>query len=265
LAATGQAAYRERFGPLVGVIHVAFGDLPAVEKALDDNVAAVLVEPVQGEGGVVPAPAGFLEGLRQLTTARGALLLADEIQTGVGRTGKFLGLDHSGIKPDALALAKGLGAGFPIGAMLCQAHLESALPAGSHGSTFGGNPLASAVARAVLACIDRDKLLEHAAELGAYLGRRLEELAQKHPRVVARARGLGLLHGLVLQPDVDARNLLGVLRNAGVLLTIAGGSALRFSPPLVITRAELDEGLAIVDDVLASAAPRAASTGSAVA
>jgi acetylornithine/N-succinyldiaminopimelate aminotransferase len=264
LAATGQAAYREGFGPLVGVTHVPFGDLAAVEKVLDDSFAGVLVEPVQGEGGVVPATPAFIQGLRSLTSERGALLLADEIQTGVGRTGKFLGFEHFGVKADALALAKGLGGGFPIGAMLCQEHLSSALPAGSHGSTFGGNPLASAVARAVLNRIEKDKLLDHVTELGAHLGRRLNELAEKHPRVVSRARGLGLLHALVLQPDVDTRSVLGALRQAGVLLTVAGGIALRFSPPLTISRAELDEGIAVVDTVLAAVAPKSTTAGSAV-
>lgn len=261
LAATGQPAYREGFGPLLGVIHVPFNDLGAVDKALDGSVAAVLVEPVQGEGGVLPAAAEFIAGLRRLTSERGALLLADEIQTGVGRTGKFLGFDHYGVKADAIALAKGLGGGFPIGAMLCQEHLGSALPAGSHGSTFGGNPLASAVARAVLARIERDRLVEHVSEVGAYLGRRLAELATKHPALVLSARGVGLLQALVLKPEVDARALLGTLRNAGLLVTIAGGSALRVSPPLTITRAEIDEGLAIIDSVLSSSVPQKLAAG----
>jgi acetylornithine/N-succinyldiaminopimelate aminotransferase len=252
LAATGQAGYRDGFGPLVGVIHVPFGDADAVAAHLDDSVAAVLVEPVQGEGGVIPAPAGFLERLRSLTHASGALLLADEIQTGIGRTGRFLGFDHTDVKPDAIALAKGLGGGVPIGAMLCQKHLEGALPPGSHGSTFGGNPLASAVARAVLARVEADQLVEQARSHGAYLGERLAELVQRHPKSVETSRGLGLLQALVLRPGVDARNLLDALRAAGVLLTIAGGTALRFSPALNIEKSEIDEGIAIVDRVLSA-------------
>lgn len=250
LAATGQAAYRDGFGPLAGVIHVPFGDADAVAARLDDTVAAVLVEPIQGEGGVLPAPPGFLESLRGLTQAKGALLLGDEIQTGVGRTGKFLGFEHSGVKPDAIALAKGLGGGVPIGAMLCQKHLASALPPGSHGSTFGGNPLASAVARAVLARIETDKLVDRSRELGAYLGERLQELVKRHPHSVESSRGLGLLQALVLKPGIDARDLLERLRFAGVLLTIAGGSALRFSPALNIERTEIDEAVSILDEVL---------------
>lgn len=252
LAATGQAAYREGFGPLTGVVHVPYGDVERVAAQLDDSVAAVLVEPVQGEGGVIPAPPGFLERLRALTRERGALLLADEIQTGIGRTGRFLGVDHSGVRPDAIALAKGLGGGVPIGAMLCERSLETALPPGSHGSTFGGNPLASAAARAVLARIDADQLVDRARENGAYLASRLAELVRRHPETVEAARGLGLLQALVLSKGVDARQLLEALRNAGVLLTVAGGNALRFSPALNIEKDEIDEGIEIVSKVLAS-------------
>jgi acetylornithine/N-succinyldiaminopimelate aminotransferase len=252
LAATGQAAYRDGFGPLVGVIHVPFGDADAVAARLDDSVAGVLVEPVQGEGGVTPAPAGFLRRLRQLTQASGALLLGDEIQTGVGRTGRFLGFEHAEVMPDAIALAKGLGGGVPIGAMLSQKHLETALPPGSHGSTFGGNPLASAVARAVLARIDADKLIDKARDNGAYLGERLQWVAQAHPETIEGSRGVGLLQALVLKPGVDARTLLESLRAAGVLLTVAGGTALRFSPALNVERAEIDEAIGIVDRVLST-------------
>lgn len=252
LAATGQAAYRDGFGPLSGVLHVPFGDAEAVAARLDDSVAGVLVEPVQGEGGVTPAPDGFLRRLRELTQERGALLLGDEIQTGIGRTGRFLGFEHAEVMPDAVALAKGLGGGVPIGAMLTQKHLETALPPGSHGSTFGGNPLASAVARAVLARIDADKLVDKARDNGAYLAERLQRVARAHPQTVEGSRGLGLLQALVLKPGVDARTLLESLRAAGVLLTVAGGTALRFSPALNIERAEIDEGIGIVDRVLSN-------------
>jgi acetylornithine/N-succinyldiaminopimelate aminotransferase len=252
LTATGQAAYRDGFGPLVGVIHVPFGDVDAVAAKLDDTVAGVLVEPVQGEGGVLPAPPGFLERLRALTRERGALLLADEIQTGIGRTGKFLAFEHAGVTADAVALAKGLGGGVPIGAMLTTRQLETALPPGSHGSTFGGNPLASAVARAVLARIDADKLVDNARDTGAYLAERLRQLVEAHPTTVESTRGLGLLQALVLAPGVDARTLLESLRAAGVLLTIAGGTALRFSPALNIERSEIDEAVGILDRVLSN-------------
>lgn len=250
LAATGQAAYRDGFGPLGGVLHVPFGDIDAVAEKLDDTVAGVLVEPVQGEGGVSPAPPGFLKSLHDLTRRSGALLLGDEIQTGVGRTGTFLGFEHSGVEPDAIALAKGLGGGIPIGAMLCKQALEGALPPGSHGSTFGGNPMASAIALAVLENIESEGLLEHAKQLGSYLGSELASLALRYPQVATGARGQGLLQALVLQPEVDARSLLESLRRAGLLLTVAGGCALRFSPALNVTKEELDDGLKILDQVL---------------
>ncbi len=250
LALTGQQKYREGFGPLPGVTHVPFGDAAAVEKAMGEDVAAILFEPIQGEGGVLPAPAGFVAALRRIADAHGALLLADEIQTGVGRTGRFLGVQHEGVTVDALTLAKGLAGGVPIGAMLCGAHLADALPPGSHGTTFGGNPLASAAALAVLDVIDSEGLVEKAAQLGAHLEKRLAELAKKHERLVATSRGRGLLQALVLRDEVDARDIVGRSRDAGVLITVAGGQGLRLSPALVVTQAELDEGLAIIDDVL---------------
>lgn len=250
LAATGQAAYRGGFGPLGGVIHVPFGDADAVARHLNDEVAGVLVEPVQGEGGVSPAPPGFLQRLRELTEKSGALLLGDEIQTGIGRTGRFLGFEHSAVQPDAIALAKGLGGGIPIGAMLCKKALENALPPGSHGTTFGGNPLASAIALAVLRRIDSDGLLGRTERLGHYLSGKLKEVALRHPKVATGTRGQGLLQALVLQPEVDVRGLLESLRNEGLLLTVAGGCALRFSPALTVEESELDEGVAIVEKVL---------------
>jgi acetylornithine/N-succinyldiaminopimelate aminotransferase len=248
LALTGQDKYREGFGPLPGVTHVPFGDLAAVERAMGPDVAGVIVETVQGEGGVLPAPAGFLEGLRRLTEAHGALLMVDEIQTGVGRTGKFLGIQHSTLAPDAISMAKALAGGVPIGAMLCSEKLAQALPPGSHGSTFGGNPLASSVALAVLDEVEKRDLVGHSARLGAYLGERLEQLS-RYPAVTG-ARGLGLLRALELGEGVDARGVVADLREAGVLVTLAGQRALRFSPPLIITQDQIDEGVTIVEEVV---------------
>jgi acetylornithine/N-succinyldiaminopimelate aminotransferase len=250
LAATGQPKYKDGFGPLPGVTHVPFGDVARVRQEMGPDVAGILVEAVQGEGGVLPAPPGFLQALREITDEAGALLLADEIQTGVGRTGKFLGFQHSGVKPDVVALAKGLAGGVPIGAMLCAEHLSEALPPGSHGSTFGGNPLASAAALAVLRVIEQEKLLENVEARGAQLTERLSALGRKHPGLVATVRGRGLLQALVLKDEVDARDVLGKLQDAGVLVTIAGGQALRFSPALNITSAELGSALDIVERVL---------------
>ena len=254
LAATGQPKYRDGFGPLPAVSHVPYGDAAAVERAMGTDVAAVLVEPVQGEGGVLPAPPGFLAELRRITQKQGSLLIFDEVQTGIGRTGTFLACQGEGVEPDVVALAKALGGGVPIGAMLTRAELSEALPPGSHGSTFGGNPLASAAAHAVLDAIEEDDLLAHVRQIGDYLSGELARLASRHAKIVTGARGRGLLQALLLKETVDARQVLGKLQEAGVLLTVAGGQALRFSPPLVVTRAELDEGLAKVDAVLGSLA-----------
>lgn len=249
LAATGQAGYRTGFGPLTGVKHVAYGDLAAVERVSDDSVCAILVEPVQGEGGIVPAPPGFLRGLRELADKKGILLLADEIQTGMGRTGAFLAFQHTGVEPDALALAKGLAGGLPIGAMLCKQRLEGALPPGSHGTTFGGNPLASAAALAVLSVIEEEDLVGQARDKGAHLARGLQALAERYPLLASGTRGLGLLQALVLRDGVDVRAIHAKLREAGLLLTLAGGCALRFTPALTITTAELDRALDLIDGV----------------
>lgn len=249
LAATGQSKYREGFGPLAGVTHVPYGDLEAVRKALTPRVAAILVEPILGEGGVILPPAGFLEGLRALCDEHGCLLLADEIQTGVGRTGKFLGFDWTNVRPDALSLAKGLGGGVPIGAMLCRTELETALPPGSHGTTFGGNPLASRAALAVLAVLTRDDLMGNVVRLGTHLATRLAAFSDRYAAVQS-TRGQGFLQALELAPHIDPNHALALLRDKGVLVTIAGGNALRFTPPLILTEEELEQGLDALREVL---------------
>ena len=252
LAATGQDKYKDGFGPLPGVTHVGYGDIEAVRRAMGPDVAGILVEPVQGEGGVLPAPPGFLRELRALTSQAGALLLADEVQTGVGRTGKFLAFEHEGVQADVVALAKALGGGVPIGAMVCKRFLEEALPPGSHGSTFGGNPLASAAALAVLEALEHDGLMAHVQQRGEELSALLVRTAAKFPRLVETTRGRGLLQALVLRESVDSRKVLGALQESGVLVTIAGGQALRFSPPLVVTKGELEEGVALLERALAN-------------
>lgn len=252
IALTGNPKYREGFEPGVGgVTHLPYGDLEAVRAAMGPDVAGIFVEAVQGEGGVVPPPPGFLRGLRDIADERGALLLLDEVQTGMGRTGALLGADHDHVRGDAVALAKGLGGGFPVGALLVDGKVEGALPPGSHGSTFGGNPLASAAARVVLRCLDEEKLVLAARDLGEVLGRGLEALAAKHPEKCRGERGRGLLRGLVLAPGVDVRAALARCRDRGALLTVAGADVLRFSPPLVIREAEIEEGLSMVDAALA--------------
>jgi acetylornithine/N-succinyldiaminopimelate aminotransferase len=252
---TGTPKYKEGFGPpLEGVTHVAYGDLDAVRAAMGPDVAAIFVEPVQGEGGVLPPPAGFLPGLRELADEHGALLMMDEVQTGIGRTGTWLGQEHDGVKGDAIALAKGLGGGVPIGAILVGAHLAGGLPPGTHGSTFGGNALACAAARTVLRVIEQDGLLAATRARGEQLSKGLAKLAEKHPSVGTGERGRGLLRGLVLAPGYEPRNLLNSVREQGVLLTAAGSNVLRFTPPLVVTEAEIDEAVAKVDAALGQVA-----------
>jgi len=250
LAATGQEKYKEGFGPLPGALHVAYGDLEATRRALGPEVAAVIVEPVQGEGGVIPAPPGFIKALRALTSETGTLLIADEIQTGVGRTGTFLACQSEGVRPDLVALAKGLAGGVPIGALLSTKELAQALPPGSHGSTFGGNALASRAALTVLETLESEGLLGRVRELGALLRSGLEALLQKHPRKLESVRGVGLLQAAVLKEGIEPRGLLATLQARGLLLSVAGTRALRFSPPLVVTQEELGEALGLLDAVL---------------
>jgi acetylornithine/N-succinyldiaminopimelate aminotransferase len=250
LSMTGTPKYREGFGQVEGVVHVAYGDLDAVKSKMGKDVAAVIVEPVQGEGGVLPPPPGFLQGLRALTDEHGALLLFDEVQTGIGRLGRWFGFQGAGVAPDAIALAKGLGGGFPVGAMLTTEALANALPPGTHGSTFGGNPLASAAARAVLRILEEEGLVEAAAAKGERLSAMLAELVSEMPDKCEGERGEGLLRGLVLRPGFVVRDILPRLAEEGVLLTAAGERVLRFSPPLVVTEAELAEGVAAVRKVL---------------
>jgi acetylornithine/N-succinyldiaminopimelate aminotransferase len=254
LAVTGQQGYREGFGPLVGATHVPYGDIEAVKAALSPEVAAVLVEPIQGEGGVIPAPEGFLLALRQLCDRTGTLLLADEVQTGIGRTGRWLAFEHAGVRADAVALAKGLGGGFPIGAMLCQEAMAGVLPPGSHGTTFGGNALASAAALTVLEVL-QEGLLQSVPQKAATLADGLRYLLGRHPSLVETVRGQGLLQVLMLRDGVDARAVLDRAIGAGLLLTLAGGRGIRFSPALTITKEELDEGIRRLDEVLNAVTP----------
>jgi acetylornithine/N-succinyldiaminopimelate aminotransferase len=257
LSMTGTPKYREGFGPLGPVTHVPYGDADAVERAMGTDVCAIIVEPLQGEGGVVSAPPGFLAKLRSIADRHGALLLADEVQTGIGRLGRFLGFDGTGVRPDAVALAKGLGGGFPIGAMLTTEALSGGLPAGTHGSTFGGNALASAAALAVLRIIDEENLVEGAASKGEALGELLQKLVHDLPDACVATRGQGLLRGLVLRQGLVARDLLPRIQDAGVLLIAAGEHVLRFAPPLVVTLAELEDGVRALRGVLAALQPPA--------
>ncbi len=255
LSMTGTPKYREGFGPLGPVTHVNYGDAGAVERAMGADVCAIIVEPLQGEGGVLPAPAGFLARLREIADAHGVLLLLDEVQTGIGRLGRFLGSDGSGVSPDAIALAKGLGGGFPIGAMLTREAFAGALPPGTHGSTFGGNALGCAAGLAVLRILDQEGLVDAACVKGEALGAMLEQLSRELPDVCEGARGQGLLWGVMLRPGLLARELLPRIHDAGVLLIAAGERVIRFAPPLVVTLAQLEEGVRALTNVLSEIQP----------
>jgi acetylornithine/N-succinyldiaminopimelate aminotransferase len=254
LSMTGQPKYHEGMGPLLpGVRHVPYNDKAALEGAINDRTAAVFLEPVQGEGGVVVATDEYLRLARKLCDERGVLLMFDEVQTCYGRTGRFFGYEHSGVIPDACALAKGIASGFPLGALAITEKLARGLPPGSHASTFGGNPLACAAGLAVLAIFDDEKLVESAATVGEHLKTRLEQMATRLPKVIAQVRGRGLLRGLLLADGIEPSGVLAQIRECGVLLSLAGGNVLRFSPPLCVTSAEIDEGCAIVEQALAGA------------
>lgn len=255
VTATGQPKYQQGFEPLPpGFKHVPYGDLDAVRKAVGKQTAAILVEPIQGEGGVRPAPEGFLKALRALCDEQGILLMIDEIQTGMGRTGKMFAFQHEGIQPDAISLAKALGNGLPIGAMLCGEELGKSLTPGTHGSTFGGNPLAASAANVVVRIVSQPEMLREVAEKGEYLLSRARELQQRLPSVIREVRGKGLLVGIELNQPVAP--FLAQCREQGLLLNAAGEKTLRFAPPYIVTREELDEGLRIVERVLAPSASR---------
>jgi len=240
LSVIGQAKHRERYGALLPEERfVPYDDLAAARAAVDDAVAAVIVEPVQGEGGVnVPSP-GYLKGLREICDAAGALLIADEIQTGIGRTGRWVAVDHEGVAPDVMTLGKGLGGGFPVAAFLCSEAVAATVEPGDHGGTYAGNPLAAAAANAVLRILEAEGLVPRAAELGARLGERLRRFAAEHPDVALGARGLGLLCGLVLR---DAERAAAIPRRAlerGVLVNVTAERVVRFFPPLDVPEGDL--------------------------
>ncbi|RYZ33070.1 MAG: aminotransferase class III-fold pyridoxal phosphate-dependent enzyme, partial [Myxococcaceae bacterium] len=252
VTATGQPKYHVGFEPLpAGFKHVPYGDLEAVRRAVGPSTAAILVEPIQGEGGVRMSPPGFLQGLRSLCDEQGLLLLVDEVQTGMGRTGLPFGFMHDGIQPDGISIAKALGNGLPIGAMLCREDLARSLTPGTHGSTFGGNLVSAAAANVVLRLLRQPGLLPDVQAKGEHFlaSARTLQAALPEGRIKA-VRGRGLLLGIEL--DREVAPIIAKLRDAGLLVNAAGDMTLRFAPPLIITRQELDEALGILQRVLAS-------------
>ncbi len=251
VAATGQPKYHKGFEPLpAGFLHVPYGDIAAVRKAVSPKTAGVIVEPIQGEGGVRLAPDGFLKALRSLCDELGLLLLIDEVQSGMGRTGVMFAYQHDKILPDGISLAKALGNGLPIGAMLCREELGKSLPSGSHGSTFGGNLLAATAANVAVSIISRPETLEMVRGKGEHLMRKAQAIQLRHPEKVAAVRGRGLLLGIEIKGEAAA--LVTRCREGGLLVNLAGERTIRFAPPFTATIAELDEGIAIFEKALTS-------------
>jgi predicted acetylornithine/succinylornithine family transaminase len=249
LSTTWNPRYREPFEPLVpGVRFCPWNDLGAVRSAVTDRTAAIMIEPVQGEGGVRPAPVEFLQGLRRIADETGALLVMDEIQCGLGRTGKVFAFQHAGIVPDVLTLAKPLGGGLPMGATLLKETLAPAIAVGDHGSTFGGNPVAAAASLVVLERLTAPGFLEKVEKRGRSLHRGLKKLARAYPKAVAEVRGLGLMLGVELHGE--AGPVVKGLRERGFLATKAGDNVLRLLPPLVVKPTEISGFLGALEEVL---------------
>lgn len=249
VTATGQSKYQKGFEPLVpGFRHVPFNDLEAVDKAITDSTAAVLVEPIQAEGGVQLPNEGYLSGLRKLCSDRGLLLVLDEVQTGIGRTGTLFAYEHWGAEPDIMTLAKGLGSGLPIGAMLAKESVAQAFGPGTHASTFGGNPLACSAALATLeVLLEEGFILDNCRRMGEYFLSRLKTLQQQHP-CIQSVRGMGLLIGMEL--SIDGKPIVEDCLEQGILINCTLDRVLRFVPPLIIMKEEIDLLIDALDGIL---------------
>ena len=251
LAATDRPIFREGFGPLAsGFTHASFGNLNALRDQMSEEVAAIFIEPVQGEGGANAAPDGYLEGIQAAAKEFGALVIADEIQSGMGRTGRLFAYQHSGITPDIVATAKGIGGGFPMGAIIARREIGEAMGPGSHGTTFGGNPLAVAAGNAVLDVMETDGFFEHLGKRITQLDTGLAEMAHAHQDKIAELRGLGFLRGLQLKDPYQAGTLNGLLRDHHLLAVPAADNVLRLLPPLTISEEEVSALLAILHKAL---------------
>lgn len=256
--AAGNPSYTAGFGPeLPGYVNLPFGDIEAVKAAIGPTTAAILIEPVQGEGGARVASDAYLRQLRTLCDEHGLLLMYDEIQCGLGRTGKLFAYEHSGAAPDVIMLAKALGGGFPVGACLATAEAAKGMVFGTHGSTYGGNPLAMAVALAAIEEIDTPQMLEHVTRLSAYFSQQLEGLRSRFPEVVLEIRGKGLLIGLKL--GVNNRAFMQHARDQHLLIAGGGDNCVRLVPPLVMTEAEAREAIEKLEAACVAAQAEAAA------
>ena len=255
-SATGQAKYQQGFEPLLpGFVHVPYGDLNAVRKALTPKTSAILVEPIQGEGGVRVPPMGYLQGLRALADEHRLLLMFDEIQTGMGRTGKMFAFQRSGVVPDVLLLAKTLGGGFPIGAVVARPQVADLLAPGTHAATFGGSPMACACGLAVFEALEKQKLLERVNHFGALIMQRLQPLKARCP-IIQEVRGVGLMIGIEL--SVPGKPIVDACRAQRLLINCTQDRVLRLLPAMTITRAQLEKALAALEEVLLAHASKPA-------
>lgn len=250
IAAANNEKHTDGFGPRTeGFDTVPFGNLNVLRTAITGETAGILVEPIQGEGGIHPADMDYLRGLRQVADEFGLLLFFDEVQCGIGRTGKLWAHEWAGITPDVMAIAKGLGGGFPVGAFLATSEAAKGMTAGTHGSTFGGNPLAMAVGNAVLDVLLEDGFLAHVEQVGRYLADKLDNLVSRHGAVFTDSRGSGLMQGVVCGPDFGA--ISNKLTDEGLLTVGAAGNVIRLLPPLIVEESHVDEAVAIMDRVAA--------------
>ena len=255
LSATESSKYRKGFEPLLpGFVFCKLNELSDFENAIDDETVAILVESIQGEGGLHVSSDSFLQGIEKLCQKNNLLFLMDEVQAGIARTGEFLGYQKSGVQPDAIAMAKGLGGGFPIGAIWVKDSSSSLFAPGSHGTTFGGSPLACSAAHAVLDVIEKEDLIAQAKVLGDYLLQGIQKLAENFPKKILEIRGRGLMLGVQLADEPG--ELVSILRDNGLLAVGAAGQTLRLLPPLTITQDEIDQGLKILRQSLSAFEPK---------
>lgn len=260
LSATGNEKYLAGFGPPVqGFDHVPFGNMNAVRDAIGPQTAGIMIEPIQGEGGVRPADLRFLRELRAVCDEFGLLLALDEVQTGMGRSGRLWAHQWANIEPDVMSSAKGIGGGFPLGAVLAKEKVARHLKPGTHGTTYGGNPLACAAGNAVLDVVLEAGFLDRVDRTARYLWDGLQALSRQHPRVASGVRGAGLLVGLQLVPEVTNGDLQAAAVEEGLLSVAAGQNVLRLAPPLIVTEAEVDQALAMLGRALARLTPQGAA------
>ena len=248
ITATGQEKYQFGFTPLLeGFTYVSFNDLPALEARISNKTCGIMLEPIQGEGGVNIPDAQYLAQVREICDRHGILLIVDEVQTGMGRTGKLFAYEHFGIKPDIMTLAKALGNGFPIGAMLATDKIAKAFVPGNHASTFGGSPLAMAAANATVKTMLQEGILENCRKMGDYFLLQLKKLQEKH-KIIKEVRGKGLI--IAAQLNIESADIVNKCLQRGLLIASAGGKTLRFVPPLIISTQDIDQAVKVLDEVM---------------